>query len=111
MKTIIFLTCAAAAVFENLNSTLPPAPVELAVRSFLVVYFVILVILGMFLNSLILFLVYKFVKLRTAALSSNLTLAVIRGIPNIVHHVVGSWIHSLQLCTLNGFAVVSLIQS
>ncbi len=110
----ISLTCAAA-VFESINGSLLPAPVDIGVRVFLSIYNALLVILGLFLNTLVLLMIYKFQSLRTISFAiagqisaTNLVLTLIRVFPNVVNQIAGKWVFGFSLCAINGFVAATL---
>ncbi len=108
------LTCAAAGLGNITGSPLPD-PVDIIVRGFLAVYSVILSILGLLLNGLIVYMVCKFKKLRTASFAiaaqvatANLVLALFRGFLIFVNQIAGRWVFGLHLCLITGFIVISI---
>ncbi len=102
----ILLTSCAAAAFENPTVSLLPISVDVIVRSLLAVYGVIQVILGIFLNSFILLLVYKFEVLRITLFIVS-QVAIIRCLSNVINQVAGRWVFGLNLCLLIGLISVS----
>ena len=80
------------------------------VRSFRVVYFTVLFVASVSLNSLLFFLVIKYKKLHTLSFAIalqvvviDITLAVFYCLPTIISTAAGEWILGKEVCVLTGF--------
>ena len=82
-----------------------PSPVAIVAKIIQSLFGITLIFVGVFLNSLILFLLYKFKKLRKTSFHIaiqlavvNHVLAVIYGISTIISYVANRWILGVELC-------------
>jgi len=104
------LSCAARILRAALNNSSLPAPVGIASRVFHVVYFSIVMVVGTFLNVLIIFLAARFKKLRTRSFSvavqisiANLGWILCFGLPAVIQHSYGRQVFSVELCIASGY--------
>jgi len=104
------LSCAALSFEADTNNqTDLPAAVEIAVRVFQTLFGLSLVIVGVILNSLIIYLIFKFKKLRTVTYGIifqiaiiNLVMSISFGFPTIINYIAGYWILGVHICITTG---------
>ena len=99
---------------KEIETNLPSA-VETAVRVLQTSFGFAVIFVGAFLNSLILFLVYKFKKLRTISFGivcqivvANWVVSVSFGIPIMINYIAGGWILGVECCVYTGFLINTL---
>ena len=111
------LSCAALSVESGAESKANfPSSVDMAIRVFQTLFGFVVIFVGVFLNSLILFLVYKFKKLRTVSFGivcqiavANWVMTVSFGFPIMINHIAGGWIlGGTESCVAIGFLFKTL---
>ena len=100
-------TCAMSSL-ESTNATVLPSHVAIVSRVIHVIYGLFIILLGNFLNSLILLLIMKYRQLRSVSFCiaaqiaiANICLAVLYGITTIVTNIAGHWILGLEFCIIS----------
>ena len=107
-------TCIARTL-EAANGSILPLPVFISTRVFQVLYGSVQVVFGTLLNALVLFLVFKFKKLRnlSSAVAVQLAMADIAviftySLPLVVSNIAGGWILGSEVCVTFGFTLLML---
>lgn len=103
------LTCTATSI-EGVNGTDLPLSVSVIIRVTEILYGLFSLLVGSFLNFLVMFVIAKSEKLRIATFSiafqlslNNFISGISIGFTLIINHVAGHWIFGYEGCVMNGF--------